>query len=191
MNKFPADHVPDRVRQFPPQYLRQVRSVPSCTSLGCKTDSSAFPHDFDGTTSDWGHSNEHWQPDAAGSVGERNLPNLFQRRSVPACTSLGCKTGSIADGPKPKDYDVPNFGIDHDIEASNKNLKDAEATFGPWNPVFKKDGESLTQVRMRSTPSCSSVKCYNESIVKPEADFVPYQVPQYPSEKFLRGEANW
>ena len=118
---------------------------------------------------------------------------LYQdrRSSVPACTSLGCKTGSIVDGPKPKDYDVPNFGIDHDIEASNKNLKDAEGKFGPWNPVFKEKDEALAQVRMRSTPSCSSVKCYTESYVKPEADFVPYQVPKYPSEKFLTGEAQW
>ena len=89
--------------------LHQQRSVPACNSLGCKTDSMAFPPDYAGTVSDWGHSNEHWQADAAGSVGERNLPNLTQRSSVPACTSLGCDTESQA---FPPDYavTVPNWG---------------------------------------------------------------------------------
>ena len=32
----------------------------------------------------------------------------------------------------PKDYPVPNFGVDHDIVASNTNLKNAEAKLGPW-----------------------------------------------------------
>lgn len=66
----------------------------------------AFPRDYAGTTSDWGHSNEHWQADSAGSVGEKNL---VQRYSVPACTSNGCKTDNQA---YPPDYavTVPNWG---------------------------------------------------------------------------------
>ena len=32
----------------------------------------------------------------------------------------------------PKDYPVPNFGVDHDIVTSNSNLKNAEKKLGPW-----------------------------------------------------------
>jgi hypothetical protein len=42
-------------------------------------------------------------------------------KSIPACTSLGCKTESIVKPPKPDypvDYPVANHGMDHDIEAS-------------------------------------------------------------------------
>lgn len=72
----------------------------------------AFPHDYDGTVSDWGHSNEHWQADYASSVGERNLANLVQHRSrsIPAYDSYdGKKVDSVA---FPPDYavTVPNWG---------------------------------------------------------------------------------
>jgi len=70
-------------------------------------------------------------------------------------------------------------------------MKDAEATFGEWKPVFKKEDEALMQVRSRSIPACNSYECKTESIVKPESDFVPYQIPKYPSEKYLNGEAQF
>jgi hypothetical protein len=66
-------------------------------------------------------------PDAQFSYG------LAQKQSVPACTSVGCETETAAptklqaDMDKhAKDYFVPNFGMDHDIVASESNLKNAE-----------------------------------------------------------------
>jgi hypothetical protein len=43
--------------------------------------------------------------------------------------------------PKPfKDYTVPNFGVDHDIESTHANLADAEDSLGhKWNVSPKKD----------------------------------------------------
>lgn len=58
---------------------------------------------------------------------------LAQKSSIPACTSIGCEKETAApqklqaDMDKhPKDYFVPNFGMDHDIVASESNLKNAE-----------------------------------------------------------------
>lgn len=64
--------------------------------------------------------------------------------SVPACTSLGCKTGSLADPPAdpwPKDYPVASFGTDHDVSSTAKNTADAEAKLGAWNPKKDEDGK--------------------------------------------------
>ena len=65
-------------------------------------------------------------------------------QSIPACTSIECKTGSIADPPKPDhpvDYKVPNYGSDHDIVSTQKHIKDAEATYDhKWNPDKDDDG---------------------------------------------------
>jgi len=38
-------------------------------------------------------------------------------KSIPACNSIECKTGSAADveDKTKRDYFVPNFGLDHDI----------------------------------------------------------------------------
>jgi len=56
-----------------------MKSRPACTSVvgSCKTGSVAkpftdtlpLPYDSD----NWGQSNEHWQADAAGSVGKKYL----------------------------------------------------------------------------------------------------------------------
>ena len=74
--------------------------------------------------------------------GKYNTLSQKVKDSVPACTSLGCKTESIVKGVKeewPKDYKVPDFGIDHDIKTSVKNLDDAEKKLGPW--VLPKEDE--------------------------------------------------
>lgn len=63
--------------------------------------------------------------------------------SVPACTSLGCNTDSIAKPPAdpwPKDYPVANWGADHDIDATAKHTASAEAKLGAWNPKQDEDG---------------------------------------------------
>ena len=57
----------------------------------------------------------------------------------------------------PKDYPVPNFGVDHDIITTHTNLKNAETKLGPW--VVKK---SLAQER--SIPACNTDKgCLTET----------------------------
>jgi len=53
--------------------LVQRESVPACTSYECKKESMAFPPGYADTTPNWGKSDEHWQPTAAPSVGEKNL----------------------------------------------------------------------------------------------------------------------
>lgn len=57
--------------------------------------------------------------------------------SVPACTSLGCKTGSAGAPPPdpwPRDYPVANWGRDHDVETTEKNTAAAEGKLGAWVP---------------------------------------------------------
>jgi len=49
----------------------------------------------------------------------------------------------------PKDYPVPNFGVDHDIKTTQSNLKNAESKLGPW--VVKK---ALAQ--QGSIPACNT-----------------------------------
>lgn len=63
--------------------------------------------------------------------------------SVPACTSLGCKTASAGAPPPdpwPKDYPVANWGKDHDVETTEKNTAAAEAKLGAWNPPVDENG---------------------------------------------------
>ena len=55
--------------------------------------------------------------------------------SIPACNSIECKTESAADDsgkpPKhPKDYFVPNFGMDRDISGGFEDLTVAEKLVG-------------------------------------------------------------
>ena len=48
---------------------------------------------------------------------------------------MGCKTDSIAKGAKedwPKDYKVPNLGMDHDIKNSITNMDNTEKKLGTW-----------------------------------------------------------
>ena len=63
--------------------------------------------------------------------------------SVPACTSLGCAKDSAAKAPPdpwPKDYPVANWGADHDMATTSKNMADAEGKLGAWNPKQNEDG---------------------------------------------------
>lgn len=59
----------------------------------------------------------------------------MDKQSIPACTSVECKTETAAPNklqkdtdPWKKDYFVPNFGVDHDIIDSQNNAKNAAAT---------------------------------------------------------------
>jgi len=56
------------------------------------------------------------------------LHKRLHKKSIPACNSVECLTKTAAnDGGPPKhpvDYHVPDFGLDHDIVATQATLKD-------------------------------------------------------------------
>ena len=125
----------------------QMESIPACTSIGCKTRSAADPkkkkevevtYPNNGLDKDIKDSLKNTQ-DAEKKHGkwvlkedlqtEESHPyqdldkdiNAAQKQSDPACTSLGCKTGSAADPKKkghPVDYPVPDFGPDEDVKTT-------------------------------------------------------------------------
>jgi len=70
-----------------------------------------------------------------------------EHTSVPACTSLGCKKETAAPHgvPKskdyPKDYFVPDFGMDRDIAHTMKHTADMEKKYGEWKIDLKKKEE--------------------------------------------------
>jgi hypothetical protein len=152
---------PDAAGSVGKKYLVQRESVPACTSVegSCKTGSAAKP--FTDTlplpyeNDNWGQSYEHWQPDAAGSVGKKYL---VQRESVPACTSVegSCKTGSAAKpftDTLPLPYENDNWG------QSNEH----------WQPDAAGSVGKKYLVQRESVPACTSVEgsCKKESVAFP------------------------
>lgn len=155
------------------------QSRPACTSVegSCKNGSAAKP--FTDTlplpyeNDNWGQSNEHWQPDAAGSVGKKYL---VQRESVPACTSVegSCKKESLA---FPPDYavTVPNWGN------SNEH----------WQPTDAPSvGEKLLiQLESCSIPTCTSFECFTGTAAMPFSSdktkkyAMDYFVPNFGTDK--------
>ena len=112
------------------------------------------------------------------------------RRSIPACNSIECKTETAAEAklqkdtdPWEKDYPVPNFGVDHDIITTHKNAaaaKDYCAGAGarcgqPWYVAAQKG----------SIPACNSIECQTETAAaaKLQKDTDPwdkdYPVPNF------------
>jgi hypothetical protein len=65
------------------------KSIPACSSAGCKTASE---------TTNW----TNMPGDAPYVYGPDLIYSLNERRSVPACDSTGCKKGSVIDS-----WDVP------------------------------------------------------------------------------------
>ena len=66
-----------------------------------------------------------------------NVKVQLKKESIPACTSIECKTETAAkdklqkDTDKwDKDYFVPNFGVDHDIITTHKNAANAKTYCG-------------------------------------------------------------
>ena len=67
------------------------------------------------------------------------LKGLVQRKSIPACNSAefpDCVTNAETAADKkhqadmdkhPKDYFIPNFGVDHDIVSTQENIRKQEA----------------------------------------------------------------
>ena len=62
--------------------------------------------------------------------------------SDPICSSAfpGCPTKKEA-ASHPKDYKVPNFGMDHDIIDTQKHIADEEKKHGKWTPVQDDNGK--------------------------------------------------
>jgi len=52
------------------------------------------------------------------------------------------------------DYPVPNYGIDHDIATSLKNLNKQESIHGAWNVV-----QTQNEVNLKDDPICNSSGC--------------------------------
>ena len=115
----------------------QKASIPACNSIECKTETAAAaklqkdtdPWDKDYFIPNFGvdHDILDTHSNAANAAKYCKGGNCGQQwvvaaqknsNSIPACNSIECKTGSAADGPPdklPRDYFVPNFGLDHDI----------------------------------------------------------------------------
>jgi len=92
-------------------------SRPACTSFECKTGTAAPKV----ATPLWA---VHYEPEKG--VSEVQLGEA----SIPACNSVECLTKTAADAggpPKhPEDYKVADFGLDHDIVASQNNLESVQ-----------------------------------------------------------------
>jgi hypothetical protein len=88
---------------------------------------------------------------AADMVGGPNFKwDLVQLQDDPICSSAGCTQYKQPEGPKPppRDYFVPNFGMDHDIKSTFTDLKVAEAM---WNHAWAfKTPESWEKYRVRA-----------------------------------------
>ena len=130
------------------------------------------------------------------SHAQRKSMHKKHHVSVPACTSLGCKTDSWAKPPAdpwPKDYKVANHGVDHDIKTSDSNTAAAEAKLGAWVPKQDEDGKWIvptetaefkltgtqTDVRMTSDPICSSAGCTQYEHPHKETHKMNYFVPNF------------
>ena len=68
----------------------------------------------------------------------KNTPS--EKKSDPICPSSGCPEPKKVDG-HPVNYKVPDFGMDHDIKDSLKNMKDQEAAKGTWTVKRDADGK--------------------------------------------------
>ena len=78
--------------------------------------------------------------------------------SIPACTSIECKTESAADAsgkpPKhPKDYFVPNFGMDRNIADNFEDLSVAEGLVGhKWTSMGSDFNKEKFRNRAKDAP---------------------------------------
>jgi len=72
----------------------------------------------------------------------------------------------------PRDYFVPNFGMDHDVADSLHNMHNLEAVHGNFDP------ESFL-VQTNSDPICNSSGCTQYKHPKKESHPVDYFVPNF------------
>ena len=197
--------------------LAQQESIPACNSYyyhgkGCKTNTAAVPLDLAQEES-IPACNSHQYHGKGCKVNTAAAP-LMQVRSVPACTSFECKkrdqsqiideTYRLAQSDPichsagcpdkqrahlPKDYRVPNFGLDHDIIVSQANEKASQAKLAhTWNwssdptPEEIADkalirGSSQMQKGQASDPICSSAQeCFKNWKKSSDDEAVHYNV---------------
>lgn len=89
------------------------------------------------------------------------------------CTSLGCKTQTAA--PKTDfarenvkmNYPVANFGVDKDILATEKHLKDVETKLGKWN-IKPKGQEIKMDYKVNNFGQDSDISMSLESLSRAE-----------------------
>jgi hypothetical protein len=89
------------------------------------------------------------------------------KKDDPICGSAGCTQYKFPDAKPghPIDYPVPNFGMDHDIKATEASIKQAEGSVDHvWKPTENKDGTwnvptalaPRSLASLEDSPSCSS-----------------------------------
>lgn len=164
------------------------KSIPACTSLGCAHDKpkkSPYPIDYKvpdyGIDHDIKDSLKHLK-DQEKKHGKWDLPKdeNVDISSIPACTSIGCAHDKKPKDPHPMNYYVPNFGVDHDIQASLKNLKDQEKKHGEWKIPKSEDIGVSTDLRMESDPICNSSGCTQYKHPKGKDKYpTDYPVPNF------------
>ena len=125
--------------------LAQHTSVPACDSTGCKTASVAASYDVPSLYTDVRGDADHTY--GSGYVKPHVYEALYQRTSVPACDSTGCKKGSVVDS-----YDTPSF--------YNDVRGDPDHTYGTG---YEKHVYGLPQ--RLSVPACDSTGCKKGSVV--------------------------
>jgi len=89
--------------------LVQGNSVPACTSYECKKESMAFPPDT-AVTNSGGKMDSDWGINHGKNFGDGPIGNLIERDSIPACTSVECKTKSNAYPPSTDAIKKSNYG---------------------------------------------------------------------------------
>jgi hypothetical protein len=99
----------------------------------------------------------------------------IQQKDDPICSSAGCTQYKHPEyKTHPMDYPVADFGVDHDIKASDSHTTAAEKSLGhTWNPDQDDDGKWIVptedaefkltatnaDIRMGSDPTCISTGC--------------------------------
>ena len=140
---------------------------------------------------------------------ENKHKSHVKQESVPACTSLGCKTESAFKPPKdnwPKDYKVANHGADHDVATTQNNAAAAEKKLGAWNPKQDDEGKFIvpqedaefkltgtqTDVRLdsKSDPICSSAGCTQYKHPTLDKHPMNYFVPDFGKDHDIKQSEN-
>ena len=69
-----------------------------------------------------------------------------------------------------RDYFVPNFGVDHDVSATQKHIKDAEGNLKhKWNPKLKEDSKQITDYKVPNLGMDKDIKDSFGSVKTTEA----------------------
>jgi len=97
------------------------------------------------------------------------------------------------DSEKPKDpprnYFVPNFGMDRDIADSLKHTAQAENKLGAWNPANL--AQTGNEIHLESDPICSSAGCNQYKFPKKDLGYeLDYPVPNLGQDREIKANFN-